>query len=107
MVFKEANKIIVPSKTTQKDILDLGIDGKKLAIIPEAIDPEFKKAKKNKINEVKRKHRIFGKYLLSVGVGRRKNTARIIEAFEKVKALVNLRLVIIGHQLVGRVFSMR
>lgn len=96
-VKKEVDRVIVPSITTAEDIEKLGIEKNKIRVIPEAVDPVFKIVKKREIEAVKRKYRISGKYLVSVGVNPRKNTERIIEAFEKIKGEMNLKLVIIGH----------
>ena len=94
---KEVDKVIVPSKTTKKDLLKIGLKEKRIVIIPEAPDPIFKPAKKTEINKLKRKYRISGGYLLAVGVGPRKNTERIISAYEKMQAGLNLKLVFTGH----------
>lgn len=96
-VKKEVDRVIVPSKTTFEDVIGLGIDEKKVKVIAEAPDPIFRPAKKVEVERVKRKYRISGNYILGVGVNPRKNTLRIIEAYEKLKAESNLKLVIVGH----------
>ena len=97
-VKKEVDRIIVPSQTTSYDLMKLGVSEDKIRIIPEAVDKIFKPAKKTIIERIKRIYRISGKYILAVGVNPRKNTQRIIDAFEKIKADTGLKLVIIGHQ---------
>ena len=96
-VKKEVDKVIVPSEATKKDLLKIGLKEKRIVIIPEAPDTIFKPAKKTEINKLKRKYRISGGYLLAVGVSPRKNTERIISAYEKMQAGLNLKLVFIGH----------
>lgn len=94
---KEADIVIVPSQATANDIEGLGIKPERIKVIPEAVDSSFKPAKKTEIEEMKRKLRISGKYLLSVGVNERKNTQRIVEAYEKVGGEVNIKLIIVGN----------
>ncbi len=98
-IINEVDRIIVPSKATAEDAEKLGISTEKLRVIPEAVDPIFKPSKKSEIEAVKRKYRISGKYVLSVGVNSRKNTERIIEAFEKINGEINIKLVIVGRPL--------
>lgn len=98
-VKKETDRVIVPSVATANDIEKLGIEKEKIKVIPEAIDPGLGPAKKSEIEKIKRKYRISGKYLLSVGVNPRKNTERIISAYEKIKGEINIKLVIIGYSL--------
>jgi len=93
----EANIILVPSETTKKDLIDLNIPKKKIKVIYEAPDSIFKPSGRDKIKELKNKFRIKGKYLLAVGITPRKNVERIIDAFEKVRAGMNLKLVVIGE----------
>ncbi len=94
---KEVDRIIVPSKSTAKDIISEGIEESRIRIIPEAVDQSITIATKDEIELVKSKYNIKGKYLLAVGVNHRKNTERVIEAFTQVKAETNTSLVIIGY----------
>jgi glycosyltransferase involved in cell wall biosynthesis len=93
----EANVVIVPSKNTKKDLIDLKIPKKRIKVIYEAPDSIYKPAGRENIQKLKNKYRIKGKYLLAVGITPRKNVERIIDAFEKVKAGMNIRLVVIGE----------
>jgi glycosyltransferase involved in cell wall biosynthesis len=97
IIKKEVDRIIVPSLVTKDDLLKLGFDGNKIRIIPEAPDISFRPQKKEEIIKLKRKYKISGKYLLAIGVTPRKNIERIIDAFEKIKAEYDLRLVVIGR----------
>lgn len=95
-VLKEVDWVIVPSQTTKNDLEELGPMGK-VIVISEAPDPIFKHSSKLEIEKAKRKYQIKGDYLLSVGINPRKNTERIIAAFEKVRPGLDLKLVIVGH----------
>jgi len=94
---REIDVVIVPSNSTKEDLMASGVSEDKIRVIPEAPDPIFKPAKKKEIEKLKREHRIDKGYLLAVGVGPRKNTERIIEAYEKVRAGRDLKLIILGH----------
>ncbi|MFV1917126.1 MAG: glycosyltransferase family 4 protein [Patescibacteria group bacterium] len=97
---KEVNKVIVPSKATQDDVIGLGVDAKRTEIINEAPDPIFKPAKESEIESVKKKYKISNRYLLSVGLSTRKNTNKIIQSFLKIaknRAYYNMDLVIAGY----------
>ena len=96
-VKSEVDRIIVPSFATKNDLIKLDFDEKIIRVIPEAPDKIFRHASHEEIVRIKRKYRIYGKYILSVGTAPRKNTQRIIDAFEKVRADVNLKLVIVGY----------
>lgn len=96
-VREQVDRIIVPSLATKKDLMNLGIDEKRVYVIPEAPDPIFKPASKQDVMNLKREYRIEGAYLLAVGTNPRKNIQRIIRAFEKVRAGRNLKLIVLGH----------
>lgn len=99
-VLKETDRIIVPSSTTAVDVEKMGFEPGKIRVIPEAVDPEFCRAGNSEIENIKRRYRISGRYLLSIGVNARKNTQRIIDAFEKIKGEINIKLVIIGEPFI-------
>ncbi|MBI4157458.1 glycosyltransferase family 4 protein [Candidatus Woesebacteria bacterium] len=94
-VAKEVDRVIVPSIATKADLLELGFDEAIIRVIPEA--PNQSLVSRKEVEKVKRKHKIFGKYLLSVGVNPRKNTERIIDAFHLAKSGESLKLVLVGH----------
>jgi glycosyltransferase involved in cell wall biosynthesis len=90
------NRVIVPSNATKHDLRLAGISKEKIRVIPEA--PEItERAKKSDIDKLKKSYGIVGKYLLSIGVNNRKNTERIIKAFERIGDENNIKLVIIGY----------
>lgn len=96
-VVKEVEKIIVPSEATRKDLLQFNIKEDRVTVIPEAAGETFRPQSEERINLIKKKYQISGNYLLAVGVGGRKNTDRIIKAFELVKAGKDLSLILVGH----------
>jgi glycosyltransferase involved in cell wall biosynthesis len=96
-VIKEVEKIIVPSEATRQDLLHFNINKDKVVVIPEAAGEAFKPQNEEAVEEVRKKYQISGNYLLSVGVGGRKNTDRIIKAFELAKAGKDLTLVLVGQ----------
>ena len=95
-VAKESRRVIVPSSTTKDDLINLGVSESIIRVIPEAVSGNFKKASEEEITTLKRKYKISGDYVLSVGMNPRKNTQRIIDAFEKARHGLDLKLVFIG-----------
>ncbi len=94
-VVKEADRIIVPSKVVEEDLIKIGGIKEKIRIIPEAVGQEFKISDSGVINSIRKKYNLNSDYLITVGVGERKNTKKLIEAFQKIKRK-NLKLVIVG-----------
>lgn len=95
-VKKESKRVIVPSEATKNDLVQLGFNADVIRVTPEAVSTNFKKAIEEEIVAVKRKYQISGDYVLSVGMNPRKNTQRIIDAFEKSRYGKDLKLVFIG-----------
>ncbi len=95
-VKKESKRVIVPSIATKSDLVKLGFNSDIIRITPEAVSPNFKKASEDEVSAIKRKYKIAGDYILSVGMNPRKNTQRIIEAFDKSRYGKDLKLVFIG-----------
>jgi glycosyltransferase involved in cell wall biosynthesis len=87
-VLREADRIIVPSNSTKEELIKLGGREEKIRVIYEGVSEEFK------VSSTKPK--IKDDYILTVGSGGRKNTDKLIEAYEKIKRK-NLKLVIAGH----------
>lgn len=100
LVKKECDLIIAVSQATKNDaVVLLGIPAEKIRVIYEAVPEEFKKTTQEEVEEVKKKYKIKGNYLLSVAtLEPRKNLKRIIEAFKKLKTgkTQELKLVIAG-----------
>jgi glycosyltransferase involved in cell wall biosynthesis len=94
-VFKETSRIIVPSLSTKKDLLDLGVSENIIRVIPEA--PVVSKTTEIDTERAKKKFGINGDYLIAVGATPLKNTKRIIDAFNLTRAGKELKLVIVGR----------
>lgn len=93
-VLQEVDRIIVPTKFIKDELIEIGADENKIRIIYEAAGENFRRVGFEEVDKVKRKFRIHEDYILSVGIGERKNTKRIIEAYEKSNK--NYKLVIVG-----------
>jgi len=90
-VKKESDAIVVPSKSTKEDLVNLGFEDKKIHVIYEALSSNFKISKSKPI--------INGKYILSVGTAKRKNISKIAKAYKKVKAKLDLdKYVVVGQK---------
>lgn len=99
LVKKYIQKVIVPTKTTKADLVEFGVKEKRIEVIAEAT--AFRPVNDDKVKKVRRKHHIRRNYLLSVGINPRKNTKRIIKAYNRVKTRENLDLVLVGQPLLG------
>lgn len=97
-VIDEADRIIVPSDATKKDLLDLGVREERVRVIKEAPGEEFKPASKKEVEKIKRKYKVSDGYLLAVGTNPRKNLDMVIKAFERVSAGRDLKLLVAGRR---------
>lgn len=95
-VRKEVERIIVPSNATKEELLRYGFKEDKIRLIPEAPRELFYPRGGEEIKKLRSKHKLFGKFILAVGVGPRKNTQRLIKAFQLV-AEREMKLVLIGR----------
>lgn len=98
---KACDAVIACSEATKTDIVDiLNVRPEKIKVIYAAISPEFSKIdNKQLIDNVLKKYSLPEKYILYVGtLEPRKNVARLIEAFKKIKDRVKgeYRFVLIG-----------
>src|SRR5258706_2250529 len=93
-VLKEVDRIIVPTNFIKDELIELGADKEKIRIIYEGASENFKKVSGMQVNETLKKFGIRGDYIMALGIGERKNTKRIIEAYQKSKK--NYKLVIVG-----------
>ncbi len=94
-VMQESKRIIVPSESTKKDLLEIGVGGEMVRVIPEA--PTLSRAIDEAVRAVKSKYKITGDYLISIGVTKLKNTERTIKAFHLAKAGRDVKLVLVGR----------
>lgn len=93
-VFKESDRVIVPSITTKEDLISFGMNGNKIRVIPEA--PSLKKASGGEIENAKQKYGIKGEYVISIGVTKLKNTENIIKAFDLARSGQDIKLLLVG-----------
>jgi glycosyltransferase involved in cell wall biosynthesis len=96
-VKKETDRIIVPSEATREDLVLLKFSRGKIRVIPEAVDPYFKKTVKKKENTSLKEKIKAKKYILSVGVSPRKNTKRVIESFKLANLPQDYELLLVGE----------
>lgn len=106
-VKSETQRIIVPSNITKEDLIRIGFDHEKIRVISEAVSGEFKKVDAKTIENLKRRYKISGRYLLAVGMDIRKNPQRIINAFNLARAGQDLKLIFVGTQKYSEVFESR
>lgn len=95
-VKKEVDRIIVPSVATKNDLIRMDFDESKIRVIPEAVEGDFRPAKKEEIELVKKKYQLFQPYIMTVGIGGRKNTERLLGAFDEVRVKEKIDLVLVG-----------
>lgn len=95
-VKREVDRIIAVSQSTKQDLVEYGIPGEKIRVIPEAPDPIFTFQSRENITSVLSKYHIDSKYLLAVGLHPRKNSKRIVKAYQRLGIKRELKLVFIG-----------
>lgn len=106
-VRKESSFIITPSEATKVDMEKLDFDSSKIRVVHEAVNVNFAKSKIEEIDEIKKKYKISGDYLLAVGTDPRKNAKNIIEAFKRVMPGRDLKLVFIGSDKYSQIVDER
>jgi len=94
-VISECDRVIVPSNSTKNDLLDYGMKEEKIRVIAEA--PSVSKATPEEVARVKVKYHINGDYMLSIGIGKLKNTDNIIRAFHLARPSKSVKLVLAGR----------
>ena len=81
-----ADKIVVVSKCTKDDVVRyFNINEKKIIVTHLAASDMFRPVENSCIEEVRRKHKINGPFLLAISPVPRKNAQRIIQSFAKCK----------------------
>jgi glycosyltransferase involved in cell wall biosynthesis len=96
-VREESKRIIVPTFATKNDLVSLGFKEGIIRVIPESISDAFRKLSVEQVEKIARKYKIFGNYVISVGMDPRKNTERIIKAFEHSSAGKDIKIVFVGQ----------
>lgn len=96
-VKEEIDRVIVPSQATKKDLVAFGFAKEKIRVIYEAAGEDYYPRAEGEISNVLRRYALRDKYILSVGVGGRKNTERLIKASELATAGEDIKLVLTGR----------
>jgi len=94
-VQRESLKIIVPSNATKEDLIKLGFEENKIAVIYEA--PNLSKASAAEVKVVRQKYSIREDYIIMIGTNPRKNIERAINGYHLSKHGKNLKLIIVGE----------
>ncbi|MCF6276740.1 MAG: glycosyltransferase family 4 protein [Candidatus Magasanikbacteria bacterium] len=105
---KKLWKVFVPSEFVKKELIEVYGDKnvRKIIVIPHGVSDNFEiKKDKSRIDFVLSEYGIKSPYILSIGrIETKKNTLRIVEAFEKLKKdkkMHNLSLVLVGKNGFG------
>ncbi|OGY08883.1 MAG: hypothetical protein A2700_00105 [Candidatus Blackburnbacteria bacterium RIFCSPHIGHO2_01_FULL_44_64] len=101
-VKKEVDRVIAVSSATKKDLVEhLGFNPEKIVVIPEAGKPGMQKVHNNEVEDIRKKHKIAGPYLLAIGANPRKNLSNIGRAYASIKReYPDLKLVVVGSSWV-------
>lgn len=95
-VKKEVDRIIVPSSSAKEDLIEFGVDANKIRVIYESNN--ISKATPDRVEEIKRKYKISGDYILTIGSAFYKNSENVVKAFDLSSTGQDIKLVIIGRQ---------
>ena len=98
--YKKADAIITDAEFTKKDLIKIGLDPKKISVIPLAVSDEFQKMRDHSIiDKIKKKYHLGEEYILNVGsLNPRKNLKFLIEVFFEVyKKYPKISLVLTGE----------
>ena len=95
-VKKEVDRIIVPSTSAKEDLVDFGVQEERIRVIYESNN--IKKVSQERVDEIKRKYKISGDYILTIGSAFYKNSENVVKAFDLSATGQDIKLVIIGRQ---------
>lgn len=95
-VKKEIDRIIVPSISAKEDLIEFGFKSEKIRVINESNN--ISKASQESVDEIKRKYKISGDYILTMGSAFYKNSENVVKAFDLSSTGQDIKLVIIGRQ---------
>lgn len=95
-VKKEVDRIIVPSTSAKEDLVEFGVDANKIRVIFESNN--VTKASRESVEVIKRKYKISGDYILTIGSSFYKNSENVVKAFDLSSTGQDIKLVIIGRQ---------
>lgn len=94
-----ADHVVAVSTQTASDLVTLlNINPKKISVVPQGCNPIFKrKSLPQEIATVKKKYRLPGQYMLTVGtIERRKNAVLLVKALALIPVAIRIPLVIVG-----------
>ncbi len=93
-----AARVIVPSGSTKRDLMRLyGVEDARIAVIPLAVDHErYRPPAPEAVDAVRRAFGIGDRYLLFLGLDRRKNLQAVLEAFARLPTAGRPTLVLAG-----------
>lgn len=102
-VTRHASRVIAVSENTKKDLIELTkVPSRKIEVIYEGVNPEFKEVtKRSVLSDIKKKYGIVKPFILYTGVWRsHKNLVNLIKAFSYLKRDENFdgQLVITGKE---------
>lgn len=95
-VKKEVDRIIVPSTSAKEDLVEFGVNANKIRVIFESNN--VTKASQESVEVIKRKYKISGDYILTIGSSFYKNSENVVKAFDLSSTGQDIKLVIIGRQ---------
>ena len=102
---RRAHRLITVSESARQDLVRLlGVEEERLRVVPQAAAADFRSRSLDEITPVLRRRNIRGEYVLSVGlISRRKNTAAVVRAFDRVIHRIDrsLQLVLVGTPTYG------
>ena len=93
-----ATRVIVPSEATRRDVEEVyAVDPERIEVIPLGVDTDvFRPSDPEAVHGVRRRFGIDGPYVLVLGLDRRKNLPRLLEAFRRLPYSVRPTLVLAG-----------
>jgi glycosyltransferase involved in cell wall biosynthesis len=101
--------IAISEFTKQRTMELLGVEARRITVVPNGVDPQFRPASADEVSNVRRKLGIaVPRYLLSVGsLEPRKNVGRLLQAWERIEPNLpdDVQLVVAGAQASSLVFA--
>ncbi len=93
-----ATRVIVPSASTRDDLIRLyGVDEGRIVVVPLAVDHDrYRPPASSEVEALRRRLGIGERYLLFLGLDRRKNLPAVLEAFARLPAAGRPSLVLAG-----------
>ncbi len=108
---RRADRVVVPSLATRHDVIELlGLDPRRVSVVPNAADKRFRPAPAPAIARVLAARGVHGKYVLAVGTREpRKNLATLVAAMTGVNRERSepVKLVVAGSRGWGSQASLR